>query len=173
MPVQAEYMGMMLTIEDLDSENREFFRYCANGEFRLQRSKHGGLLRYPPTTACPWTGERDSEWVAVEGKGTVHSYGEVHRAIQPAFKDKVPYLILVVDLDTQKGQPSGHDALRIGGNLVMSDGRFAPPEQIRRVGIGTRVRMVLVDVDDGIALPQWAIDDDAVQPEKPWRYPQE
>ncbi len=172
MPVQAEYMGMLLTIEDLDRENREFFRHCANGEFRLQRGKQSGLLRYPPTTACPWTGERESDWVAVEGKGTVHSYGEVHHAIQPAFKDKVPYLILVVDLDTQKGAPSEHDALRVAGNLVMPDGSFAPPEKIRQVGIGTRVRMVLVNVGEGLALPQWTIDEDAAQPAKPWRYPQ-
>ena len=173
MPIQGEYMGMMLTIEDLDGENRDFFRYCAAGEFRLQRGRQSGLLRYPPTTACPWTGDRESEWVAVDSRGMVHSYGEVHHAIQPAFKDKVPYLILLVDLDTQKGQPSEHEALRVGGNLVMPDGRFALPEQIRRVGIGTRVRMVLVDVTEGMALPQWTIDEDAVQPENPWRYPQE
>ena len=173
MPVQGEYMGMMLTIDDLDGENREFFNYCRAGEFRLQRGKKSGLLRYPPTTACPWTSDREFEWVAVEGKGTVHSYGEVHHAIQPAFKAKVPYMILLVDLDTQKGQPSEHEALRVGGNLVMPDGRFAPPEQIRRVGIGTRVRMVLVDIERGMALPQWTIDEDAEQPENPWRYPQE
>ncbi len=173
MPIQGEYMGMMLTIEDLDGENREFFRYCAAGEFRLQRGAQSGLLRYPPTTACPWTGERESAWVPVEGKGTVHSYGEVHHAIQPAFKSKVPYLILLVDLDTQKGQPSAHEALRVGGNLVMPDGSFAPPAQIRRVGIGTRVRMVMVNVSEGLALPQWTIDEDAAQPAKPWRFPQE
>ena len=172
MPVQAEYMGMMLTIEDVDSENRAFFNYCAQGEFRLQRGKHHGLLRYPPTTACPWTGERESEWVSVVGKGTVHSYGEVHHAIQPAFKSKVPYLILVIDLDTQKGQPGPDDALRVGGNLVTPEGQFAPPDQIKRVGIGTRVKMVLVDVGEGIALPQWTIDEDAPQPAKPWRFPE-
>jgi uncharacterized protein len=173
MPVQGEYMGMMLTIDDLDVENREFFHHCAAGEFRLQRGTKSGLLRYPPTTACPWTGEREFEWVPVEGKGTVHSYGEVHHAIQPAFKAKLPYLILLVDLDAQKGQPSEHEALRVGGNLVMPDGGLAPPEAIRRVGIGTRVRMVLVAVAAGMALPQWTIDEDAEQPEDPWRYPQE
>jgi uncharacterized OB-fold protein len=173
MPTQGEYMGMMLTIDDLDGENLAFFRYCAGGDFRLQRGKESGLLRYPPTTACPWTGERESEWVAVEGKGTVHSYAEVHHPIQPAFRDKVPYMILLVDLDTQKGEPSEHEALRVAGNLVTVDGEFAPPETIRRVGIGTRVRMVFTQVTEGFALPHWTIDEDAEQPEAPWRYPQE
>lgn len=172
MPVQGEYMGMMLTVEDVDAENRDFFAYCAAGEFRLQRGIQHGLLRYPPTTACPWTGERESEWVPVEGRGTVYSYGEVHHAIQPAFKDRVPYLILLVELDTQRGAPGEHDGLRVGGNLVMPDGSFAPPEVISTVGIGSRVRMVFTPVAEGMALPQWTLDDQTAQPASPWRYPE-
>ena len=170
MSMQGEYMGMMLTVDDVDSENRDFFEWCAKGEFRLQRATSSGLLRYPPTTACPWSGEREFEWVAVAGTGVVHSYGEVHHAIQPAFKDKVPYLILLVDLDTQKGLPTEHEALRVGGNLVMSDGSFAPPEVIETVGIGTRVRMLFSNVTDDFAFPQWTIDEAAEQPQSPWRY---
>jgi hypothetical protein len=44
---------------------------------------------------------------------------------------------------------------------------------VRRVGIGTRVRMVFTDVTPGLSLPQWTIDETAQQPAKPWRYPQE
>jgi uncharacterized protein len=44
---------------------------------------------------------------------------------------------------------------------------------VRNVGIGTRVRLVFADVAPGLALPQWAIDETAAQPAKPWRYPQE
>ena len=173
MPVQGDYMGMMLTIEDLDQENLDFFRYCSMRDFRLQRGKSSGLLRYPPTTACPWTTDRNSEWVSVEGKGVVHSYVEVHHPIQPAFQDKVPYMIILADLDTQKGEPSEHEALRVAGNLMTADGEFAPPEMIKRVGIGTRVKMIFKDVCDEFALPHWTIDEDADQPEFPWRYPQE
>ena len=173
MPIVGDYMGMALTIDDVDKENREFFGYCHKGEFRLQRGKESGLLRYPPTTACPWTTDRDYDWVAVEGKGTVHSYAEVHHAIQPAFKGHTPYMMLLVDLDTQKGAPSEHEALRIAGNLLTADGEFAPPEMIKSVGIGTRVRMVFKHVTDGFSLPHWVIDEDAEQPAEPWRYPQE
>ena len=171
MSIQGEYMGMTLTISDVDIENRDYFAFCAKHDFRLQRGRKSGLLRYPPTTACPWTGDRDSEWVSVEGRGEVHSYAEVHHPIQPAFRDKVPYLVLLVDLDTQKGEPSEHEALRIAGNLVTAEGDFAPPEMVRRVGIGSRVRMVFADVGDGISLPQWTLDE-AVQSDAPWRYPE-
>jgi uncharacterized OB-fold protein len=109
----------------------------------------------------------------VEGKGDVHSYEEVHHAIQPSFKGRTPYMVLLVDLDTQKGVPTEHEALRVAGNLTTPDGALAPPEMVRKVGIGTRVRMVFSDVTDGLALPQWTIDTEAQQPVAPWRYPQE
>jgi len=114
-----------------------------------------------------------SQWVPVDARGAVHSYTEVHHAIQPAFKSHTPYLILLVDLDIQKGQPTEHEALRVVGNLATPDGRLAPPEMVRRVGIGTRVRMVFADAGPGIALPHWTIDEGATQPDEPWRYPQE
>ena len=53
---------------------------------------------------------------------------EVHHAIQPAFKAHTPYLVLLVDLDTQKGKPTEHEALRVVGNLATPDGKLAPPE---------------------------------------------
>jgi hypothetical protein len=40
---------------------------------------------------------------------------------------------------------------------------------VRKVGIGTRVRMVFTDVVEGLALPQWTIDETA-DGGTPWRY---
>jgi uncharacterized OB-fold protein len=173
MAIQARYLDMPLDISDLDVENLAYFRHCAAHDFHLQRCSACGLLRYPPTTACPWCASPGSDWVLVEARGAVHSYTEVHHAIQPAFRSHTPYLILLVDLDTQKGQPSEHEALRIVGNLVTAAGTLAPPEMVRSVGIGTRVRMVFADAGPGLAIPHWTIDEGAAQPATPWRYPQE
>jgi uncharacterized protein len=173
MAIRAEYLGMPLSVDDLDIENLEYFRRCAEHDFHLQACNACGLIRYPPTTACPWCMGLDSHWTRVEGKGAVHSYTEVHHAIQPAFRDYTPYLILLVDLDTQKGRPTEHEALRVVGNLTSADGKLAPADQVRRVGIGTRVRMVFADVAPGLALPQWTIDETLPQPANVWRYPRE
>ena len=169
--VQGDYLGMALAIDDIDKENLAYFEACAQGAFRLQRGRKSGLLRYPPTTACPWTRDREYDWVEVEGRGAVHSYTEVHHAIQPAFRSHSPYLVLLVDLDTQNGVPTADEALRVMGNLVTADGALAPPEVVETVGIGTRVRMVFTPVADGLAIPNWTIDENAVQPSRPWRYP--
>ena len=166
-----EYLGMTLELNPREQHHVAYFEYCAKGEFRLQKCAACGLLRYPPGTACPWCSHGEYVWTPVEGRGTVHSYFEVHQAIQPAFRPFVPYVVLLVDLDTQKGVPSRHEALRVIGNLMTAEGRLAPPELSERVGIGTRVRMHFSAVAAGLALPQWQIDPDAEQP-MPWRYPE-
>lgn len=173
MSVQGNYLGMSLSIDELDNENLAYFAHCARHDFHLQKCDHCGLLRYPPTTGCPWCASPKATWTAVAGQGEVHSYEEVHHAIQPAFKAHTPYMVLLVDLDAQKGEPSEHEALRVVGNLTTPDGKLAPPELIRQVGIGTRVHLVFSDVVEGLSLPQWTVDTGAKQPEEPWRYPQE
>lgn len=173
MPLTGEYLGMPLMVEDIDHENNPYFRYCGAHDFHLQRCSSCGLLRYPPASGCPWCADPKAEWVPVEGKGTVHSYGEVHHAILPHFRTHLPYMLLLVDLDTQKGAPTEHESLRLIGNLVTPDGQLAPPEVVKRAGVGTRVRMVFCDIGESFALPQWTIDESAPQPEKPWRYAQE
>jgi uncharacterized OB-fold protein len=171
--IRAEYMGMALSIDDLDGENLAYFKHCSQHDFHLQKCDDCSLLRYPPNTGCPWCGSAKATWTAVEGNGEVHSYEEVHHAIQPSFKGHTPYMVLLVDLDTQKGKPSEVEALRVVANLTTPDGVLAPPEVVKTVGIGTRVRMVFADVTAGLSLPQWTIDETAKQPAKPWRYAQE
>src|SRR6266853_1895960 len=151
--------------DELDVENVEDFKHCAAHDFHLQACAQCNRLRYPPTTACPWCMSRESTWKKVEGKGAVHSYTEVHHAIQPSFRAKTPYMVLLVDLDTQKGEPTPDEALRVIGNLCTPDGQLAAPDMVKRVGVGTRVRMVFSDVSEGIALPQWTIDETAQQPD--------
>jgi uncharacterized OB-fold protein len=170
MSIRANYLDMSLSIDDLDIENVEYFRHCAEHDFHLQRCDDCQLLRYPPTTACPWCTSLKSSWTRVEGRGAVYSYEEVHHGIQPAFQARVPYMVLLVELDTQRGQPTEHEALRVIANLTTPDGELAPPEMVKRVGIGSRMRMTFADAGPGLALPQWTIDDAVQQPERPWRY---
>ena len=171
MRIEADYLGMQLELDAREVENATYFKYCATHDFHLQACEACGLIRYPPGTACPWCACPTSCWVAVEGRGSVHSYTQVHHAIQPAFKPFVPYAILLVDLDTQKGKPTEHEALRIVGNLTTADAQLAPPELVQSVGIGARVRMVFRDIAPGLSLPQWTIDEMVPQP-VPWRYPE-
>jgi len=171
MALTGDYLGMPVHVDELDQENHAFFGWCGAHELRVQQCTSCGLKRVPPTTACPFCAHGESTWEPVSGRGTVYSYGEVHHAIQPVFRPFTPYLLLLVELDEQRGEPGEFDGLRLQSNLATADGALAPPEIVQTVGIGTRVRVVFKDVGDGIAVPLWTVDEEAEQPDPPWRYP--
>ena len=171
-----DHLGMPLTLDPADDLNRAFLAHCGAGQFHLQKFEASGLLRYPPGPGCPVSGGAEFTWVPVDGRGTLYTYAEVPHAIQPAFKDHLPYVIVIVELDAQRGAPGPEDGLRVAGNLVEPDGTLAGPDLVARVGIGTRMRMVFAPVGqaDGqpMALPMWTLDEDAQQPAEVWRYPE-
>lgn len=162
------YLGMELRVSEQDAVNSEYFARCAAGRFSLQRCEGCGLLHYPPSAGCPWCGNAGYRWDEVQARGTVYSYSEVTHAVQPGFAPYVPYMVLLVELDTQRGQPTTDEAIRVLGNLVNADGTLASPDEVARVGIGTRVRMVFTKLGDDMALPQWTIDDSPA-PAPAWR----
>ena len=171
MGLSGEYLGMPVLIDDLDRDNQAFYRYCGQNELRVQECLDCRLKRLPPTSSCPFCASERVQWSPVSGRGTVYSYGEVHHAIQGAFRSHVPYHLLLVELDEQKDIPNQYDGLRLQGNLAEVDGSLATSETVKRVGIGTRVKVSFKQMGDQIAMPLWVIDEDSTQPEAPWRYP--
>ena len=171
MSLSGEYLGMPVLIDDLDKDNQTFYRYCGQNELRAQECLDCRLKRLPPTSACPFCASERMDWRPVEGRGTVYSYGEVHHAIQGAFRSHLPYHLLLVELDEQKDIPNPYDGLRLQGNLAEIDGSLATKETVKKVGIGTRVKVTFKQMGDEIAMPLWVIDQEAEQPTTPWRYP--
>lgn len=167
--MQHTYLGMTINLSAMDTVNTEYFAHCARHEFHLQSCTSCNLLHYPPSVGCPWCGSDRQEWTPVEGRGVVYSYHEVWQAIQPGFEPFTPYLVLLVELDAQRGAPTQYEALRVFGNLVSPSGRLATKDEVAKVGIGSRVRMVFTDIGEGFAIPQWTLDDEAEQIQ-PWRY---
>ena len=162
MATQANYLGMALRVDDLDVENLEYFKHCAAHDFHLQVCAACGRLRYPPTTACPWCMPvAKSTWKKVEGKGAVHSYTEVHHAIQPAFQRQARRIsILLVDLDTQKGEPTAHEALRVDRQSRHA-GRQAGAARDGASGSASAPASAWCSATSPTAslLPQWTIDE--------------
>lgn len=155
------YLGMTLSIADVDQVNATFFRHCREHALHLQQCLDCRLVRYPPSVNCPFCASATGIWVAVEGKGVVHTYSEVHHATNPAFKPFVPYMVAIVELGVQVDQPRPHAALRIPAIVVSGSGEVAERAAMERVGIGTTMRMKFIDVSDEIALPAWTCDETA------------
>lgn len=163
----AEYRGMSLIVPEHDSEYREYLALAAQGRLALRRCANCGLLRYPPGAACPWCQGLDFTWQDVSGKGTIVSYEIVCHAIAPGFGDAVPYAVVLVELDEQRGQPTPEEALRLVTNLVKPDLTF---EAEAEVAINRRVRVVFQPVSPEIALPQFTLSSEPSQAPE-WRSP--
>ncbi|MBI2760696.1 MAG: OB-fold domain-containing protein [Chloroflexi bacterium] len=154
------YKGMNLILPEGEREIRPYFEAARQGRLVVKRCGDCGLLRYPPGAACPWCSSLKADWTEVTGRGTVYSYEVVTQAIQPGFAEWLPYAVVLVELDEQRGVPTGDEALRIIANLVTPD--FLP-EAEDRVAIGRRVRAVFQPLDDDLALPQFTLTDEPAQ----------
>jgi uncharacterized protein len=151
------YRGMTLAIPDNDSEWKEYVAAARAHRLVLRACTACGLLRYPPSHACPWCMDLGWAWREVSGRGTIYSYEIVVHAIQPGFRDWAPYPVVLVELDEQRGQPTVDEALRIVTNLVRPD---FTPEAEENVAIGRRVRVVFQDLAEEVALPQFTLSEE-------------
>jgi uncharacterized OB-fold protein len=169
----ATYMGLELAVVSTDSEHRGYFEAAKARQLVVQRCRLCGLLRGSIGAACPFCTSGDWEWQKVSGRGTVYSYGIVSQAIQPAFQAWVPYPVVLVELDEQRGVPwrgareGERVSLRIIANLVTAEDPTTPEDEAN-VAIGKRVEVCFVDLDDRMALPQFRLSDEP--PEyPPWQ----
>jgi uncharacterized OB-fold protein len=125
-----------------DEDTRPFWEGCKRRELLMQRCAECGRFRFYPRRMCPQCQSVAGEWVPVSGNGTIYSRVLVHPPVLPAFADRVPYAVVLVELDED---PS----LRLVGNVL-----DCPPEEVR---IGRPVQVVFQDVSEEIALPQWRV----------------
>jgi uncharacterized OB-fold protein len=101
----VEYKGMNLQVPEIDSEWREHFKLARqHHKLFLRACGSCNLMRYPPTHACPWCQALEWTWKEVSGKGHIYSYEVVHHAIQPGFKDWLPYAVVLVELATSSAR---------------------------------------------------------------------
>ena len=163
----AEYLGIEVAIAPNDPDHLGFLEAAGEGRFVVQQCSDCEKLRYPPGPACPFCQSLDSKWQEVSGKGAIYSYEVVLHPIHPAYRERVPYVVALVELDEQRGVPTADDALRVITSLVGADGE---PESEEAVAIGLRVEVEFADLGDGLALPRFRLSDE--QPEhEPWSFP--
>jgi uncharacterized OB-fold protein len=65
----------------------------------FQQCRACGTNWHPPMPRCPHCHAADIDWRASVGTGTIFTYTIVHHPTHPAFADKIPYVVAVVELD--------------------------------------------------------------------------
>lgn len=123
-----------LPIPDADSE--PFWRAAREGRLVCRRCTACGHAYHYPRARCPRCLSAATEWIDLSGEGTVYSYTVVHQAASRAFRDRVPYVLALVDLD---------EGPRLLTNLV----EVSPAS----VTVGLRVRVDWRAESDDAVLP--------------------
>jgi uncharacterized protein len=68
------------------------------GELRFQRCRSCGTPWLPPQAACPACLSEDWAWERASGAATVVASTVFHRAFHPAFADRLPYSVSLLEL---------------------------------------------------------------------------
>ena len=81
------------------------------------------------------------EWRQVSGKGEIYSFTIVYAPAGPAFKEDTPYIVASIKLD---------EGARIISNILTNE--------IEKVAIGNRVKVVFEKQNDGFVIPKFEIE---------------
>jgi uncharacterized OB-fold protein len=122
----------------IDEESRGFWEALARHELYFQRCRSCGTKRFYPRAVCPVCLSSDTEWVRASGRGTVYTFTITHQNQSPGFREELPYVLAIVELD---------EGVRLMTNLV-----GCTPEAVR---IGMPVEVVYDDVTPGVTLAKF------------------
>ena len=111
---------------------------CKRGELMVQRCLDCEGYVFIPQPACTHCLSENMEWVQSSGKGVIHTFAIVHRGPTPPFRDRAPYVPVIVELEEGPRMPS---------NLVECE---PDPENIK---VGMAVEVVFQALDDNITIP--------------------
>ncbi len=92
----------------------------------MQKCSACGKFRWTPAPLCLQCGDDGYAWAEMSGRGRIVTWTVITHPIHPAAVDKVPYVVVVIELDEQPG-------LRMVSNLVdvnPDDITFDAPVQV-------------------------------------------
>jgi hypothetical protein len=82
----------------IDSDTRPFWEATKRGELLIQHCPQCDAYQFYPRIVCK-NCLSDVEWVVAKGTGSVYSFSVVHKVFNPEFKDKVPFIVALIELD--------------------------------------------------------------------------
>lgn len=106
----------------IDDESRPFWNGVEEERLLIQLCDDCHHYIFYPRSICPHCFSEQINWIEAQGTGRIYSYTIVHQAYGP-FKDKVPYVVGVVELDEGVRMMSwiigNHDDIRIDNRVVV------------------------------------------------------
>ncbi len=123
-----------------DAESAPFWEAAKAHKLMLQHCTGCDRFIHYPRAVCPHCNGPSMDWRDASGEGTIHSFTVARRPAGPAFKEDVPYVVVLVDLK---------EGPRMMSNLVTDD--------VDGVKIGQAVEVLFDDVTEEITLPKFRV----------------
>jgi hypothetical protein len=89
----------------------EYWNAANQERLVMQQCNACHKFRWTPAPVCTFCGDDQFDWAPLSGKGKIVTWTVITHPIHPAAVNKVPYVVVIVELDEQPG-------LRITSNLV-------------------------------------------------------
>ena len=119
-----------------DADSGPYWRAAHDGRLVVQRCEACGAHQLYPRDRCRAC-RGPVQWVDASGRGTVHSFTVIRQNYSRPFRDWIPYVVALVDLEE--------------GPRVMTNIVGCAPEDVR-IGLPVRATFEVVSDEAGIAL---------------------
>jgi uncharacterized OB-fold protein len=110
-----------------------FFEAAKEGKLLIQSCPSCGRKQFYPRKICIHCGSAEVEWVEASGRGAVHTFTVIHQQGMPGWRDEVPYVSAIIDLE---------EGVRMTANVVdcaPADVRVEMPVEVTFVDEGMYV----------------------------------
>ena len=128
----------LLPLPQPSIETQPFWAAVQERRLLMPKCDRCGTYRFPPSLECRVCGSQDYTWSPVSGRGTVFSFVVYRRAWRAAFRDRLPYVVAVIQLE---------EGPRIVSNVVGT-----PVEEVE---CEMPVAVVFEEVRDGYLIPKF------------------
>ncbi|MCU1460502.1 MAG: Zn-ribbon OB-fold protein [Acidimicrobiales bacterium] len=122
-------------IPGADGVSSTYWEAGARGELLFQQCPACGNRQLYPRALCTACGETP-EWVQASGRGTVHTFTIIRQNYAKPFRDELPYVVAIVELEE--------------GPRLMSNVTGVPADE---VSIGLPVEVYFEVAAEGIGVP--------------------
>jgi uncharacterized OB-fold protein len=82
-----------------EPDTEPFWQATAEHRLTYQVCRACGQVVFHPRRHCPGCLGGELEWRDSAGRGTVYTFTVIRRSGQPFFRDRIPYVVGLIDLD--------------------------------------------------------------------------
>ena len=126
-------------LPQIDPDHQEWWAGLRRHEVLVQECPRCRALIFPPQPMCPHCRSLERGWRRSSGRGKVYSWIVVRRPSHPWFADKVPYAVVVVEME---------EGFRVVGSIDC---------HIERLRDGLAVEAGFEDVDEQVSLLRFRV----------------